>query len=96
MSQKRLMRLMAGSTLLMAAAAVTVAGVYVKNELRPDRGGYSFGDPQYVEGWKAELQTGIRSGPPEAPAKLLQFVDFQCPFCRRQAGFVAELRREYG
>jgi protein-disulfide isomerase len=35
-------------------------------------------------------------GNPNAPVTLITFVDFQCPYCKRAAGTVAELQQLYG
>lgn len=35
-------------------------------------------------------------GDPNAPVTLVSFVDFQCPYCQRAAGTVAELQQLYG
>ena len=38
--------------------------------------------PTYVAGWEELLQIGSRSGPSDAQVDIVEFVDFQCPYCR--------------
>lgn len=35
-----------------------------------------------VEGWSDLLARGVRTGQPGAPVQIVEFGDFQCPFCR--------------
>src|ERR1700719_2166370 len=37
--------------------------------------------PLFIKGWRTHLSTGIRMGSEQAPLQLLEFADFECPFC---------------
>jgi protein-disulfide isomerase len=38
---------------------------------------------------------GLRSGPDEAPVVVVEFGDYECPFCRESASFVRRLRTTF-
>jgi hypothetical protein len=38
----------------------------------------------------------ITQGPANAPVKIVEFTDFQCPFCKASEGTVKQLRAKYG
>lgn len=37
--------------------------------------------PSYIEDWRAHLNEGATMGSPQAPVQLIEFADFECPFC---------------
>jgi protein-disulfide isomerase len=37
--------------------------------------------PIFLKDWRTELPKGMRMGPADAPVQLLEFSDFECPFC---------------
>jgi protein-disulfide isomerase len=46
--------------------------------------------------WRGLTNVGQRIGPPTAPVTILEFSDFQCPFCRDAAASFTAMRRKYG
>jgi len=46
--------------------------------------------------YKIPAGSGPVSGPATAQVTIIEFSDFQCPFCKRSAETVARIRREYG
>jgi protein-disulfide isomerase len=51
--------------------------------------------PIFVKNWQADLAKGIRMGPAEAPVQLLEFADFECPYCATFHKDLKELRARY-
>lgn len=45
---------------------------------------------------KIDLNNGARIGDLKASVKIVEYSDFQCPFCKRGASTVKELLKEYG
>jgi len=42
------------------------------------------------------LQSAPAIGPPEAPVTIVEFSDFQCPYCRQAATYLNALTEQYG
>lgn len=70
-------------TIVLVTCALVTSGLVIRHELfstspqirqREQR-------PIYIETWRAPLQAGIRMGPGDAPVRLIEFADFECPFC---------------
>lgn len=49
----------------------------------------------YVDGWEDALAVGIRSGSADAPVQIVEFADFQCPYCARFETTVQAVRDSY-
>jgi protein-disulfide isomerase len=48
-----------------------------------------------VPNWREFSRAGTRMGPINAPVTIVEFSDFQCPFCRVASGDLHDLRRWY-
>ena len=75
-------------------AVVSVAGARISEGRRPLTAGRQLSER--LEGnWKLYSTRGIRVGAPNARVTVVEFSDFQCPFCRRAADDLRELRRTF-
>jgi protein-disulfide isomerase len=51
--------------------------------------------PEAPTNWRSEIPAGIRWGSPDAPLTIVEFMDFQCPYCAKWAARVDSLFAEY-
>jgi hypothetical protein len=51
--------------------------------------------PTFIEDWRADLAKGIRMGPTDAPVQLIEFADFECPYCAMFHKYMETLRARY-
>lgn len=74
-------------------AAVVVAGVVLFRVTGPD---LSSVGSQEVGDWQRYADVGHRLGPETAAATIIEFGDYQCPYCRESEAHLEAIRREYG
>ena len=63
--------------------ALVTTGVIIHREFFASPAGRAQAEqkPIFLKDWRADLAKGIRMGSAEAPVQLLEFSDFECPFC---------------
>jgi hypothetical protein len=93
------------TSIILAGAAVAVAVTYVSAELNAGRlagGGTGLAvdlpvveSSAYVGGWEERVRETVRFGPSEAALTVVEFMDFQCPFCRAHAIRMDSLKAEF-
>jgi protein-disulfide isomerase len=87
-------------TVVLTAAAVAVAGSVIWGQFfapRNQTASTPAGGVEYVNQWPALLESGIELGDSEAPIKIVEFTDLQCPFCRRfHQTTMREVAAEFG
>jgi protein-disulfide isomerase len=49
----------------------------------------------FVQNWRSQLATGVQLGSPRAPVQIIEFADFECPYCSTYHFSLNELRRRY-
>lgn len=85
------------TTILVACALITT-GVVLHRELVASTSSTeraSARAPVLVNDWKSDLEQGVTLGTSSAPVKLLEFADFECPFCGDLHKKLKALREHY-
>lgn len=75
----------ATGAIIIAAVAVAAANISVALQRGPGAVRLSgrSGPPEFVAKWQDMLEHGIVIGDTSASVKVVEFADFECPFCRR-------------
>jgi protein-disulfide isomerase len=72
-------------TLTLVVCAVITTGVVLRREFTAPAAGRRQVDQDQKDAliarWRDDLSKGIRLGPDAAPVQLIEFADFECPFC---------------
>jgi protein-disulfide isomerase len=84
-------------TVIVALASLVMAGTVVRREFFTSSGELAqIGPPVEVKNWEELASGGSRIGPANAAVTIVEFSDFQCPYCRRFAlGTLRSLRKEF-
>lgn len=87
-----------GAGILVLCAVVTTILV-VRREFVPDSMAtaptIAQSQPRFIDGWEDVLTVGIRSGAADAPVQVIEFTDFQCPYCAHFEETVKTIRDRY-
>jgi protein-disulfide isomerase len=51
--------------------------------------------PSFVKDWQSQLQKGTGIGPKDAPVQLIEFADFECPYCGTFHATISALKHRY-
>jgi protein-disulfide isomerase len=89
------------ATAVVVLAAVLVAGAAVHRELSPASTARRVvvdpsGPPTYIQDWEDWRKDGILVGAHSAPITLVEFADYECPFCQRFHGDYLKAKAHYG
>lgn len=78
-------------TVILAACAIAVSSAAVKRTF------FSGPEPPeiVVDRWRELARAGNRMGPAAAPVTIIEFSDFQCPFCKQAADLLEDVRKQY-
>lgn len=84
------------ATVLLTAAAVVVASVYVYTQLLDGKASpREVVEIDEIENWREETALGIRIGPADARMIVTEFMDFTCPYCAQMVPVVDSLLARY-
>lgn len=83
---------------VLVICAVLVTAAVVKREFfdapRPQPQGTSRA-PVRIEDWESMTRAGLWMGPGDASVVLVEFADFQCPFCAVATDNLRDIRSRY-
>ena len=89
------------STIVLAVAAAIVVVLLIQRARSSPATLFEENDtrrlsaPVYIDSWEETLGKGITIGEPTASVQIIEFIDFECPACRRFYETGAALRRRY-
>lgn len=82
------------TTVMMCACTLFVTGVVAHRQFFDNRANALEATP--IDNWDDVISGGHRIGPLDAKVTVVEFSDFQCPFCREFAtGTLGEVRRRF-
>jgi protein-disulfide isomerase len=91
------LKLDAVATTAVVLCALVTTGLVVRREFfaPPTLATQAEQKPLFVKDWRTQLAKGVRLGPEQAPVQMLEFADFECPFCASFHKDVKVLRDHY-
>lgn len=83
-------------SVLLTLSAVAIAGTVVYDRLRPANANTeASSEPHPVESWDDMLDRARWIGPKNATVKIVEFIDFECPFCAQFHADIEPLLARY-
>ena len=80
---------------ILVACALVVTGLVVRRELFTPSAVAQSTKPVKVDDWRSYAVAGQRMGPREARLTIIEFADYQCPFCRETHKRLEQLRKDH-
>lgn len=77
---------------VLVLCALTITGFVIKQEFFPPEP-----EPQVrqVDNWQQLQLNGRQTGPAEAPVQIVEFFDYQCPYCKQVQSSVQAIQQKY-
>jgi protein-disulfide isomerase len=69
-------------TAVLVLCAVSTTSAVMYRQFSPLSRGITPQKPRFIEDWKSNLASGVRLGQKDAPVQIIEFADFECPYCR--------------
>jgi NhaA family Na+:H+ antiporter len=84
------------ATGVLVACAVAVTTAVLRREFLAAAPPPAAAEPRRIDDWEPLAREGARMGSAGAPVSIVEFSDFQCPFCRTVQGPLAAARARHG
>ena len=70
-------------TVVLVACALLTTGLVVRREFFSAAEAHAppTSKPVFIADWRSHSQAGVTLGSPNAPVQIVEFADFECPFC---------------
>lgn len=81
---------------VMAVCALVITGLVVRREFFPGPAAAARASPSKVQNPQRYAASGNRIGPATAPVTIVEFSDFQCPYCRTHTRTLERVRQLHG
>lgn len=86
-------------TVLLVICAVVTTGTVLRREFVShkvsDQSEPFAGEPRFHDDWRSFMGSGTLMGPANARVQILEFADFECPFCERMHSLLKRLRKRF-
>lgn len=83
-----------GFTVTLLICALVTTGLVVRRELVQSPAAPT-PKPKFIKEWRSALRESVQLGFPSAPVQLIEFADFECPFCANLHKSLTALRIRY-
>ena len=80
------------AVVVVGVAAVSMISIRLHDRFSPSAAEVN---PRRVAEWRDYGLVGGRIGPPVAPVTVVEFADFQCPFCKQAWGDLREVQTRF-
>jgi protein-disulfide isomerase len=84
-------------TSILVVCALVTTGLVIRREFfaAPNPQASGTEEPRYIEDWRAHLHDGATLGSAQAPVQLIEFADFECPFCANFHNTVKQVEEQF-